>query len=69
MPPSTTAVSVGMAISRTRRERTRQFLSARRELAARAPGLACSPGLGTVVPAVEVRGRAGRWAGLGRRLN
>src|SRR6266851_5021013 len=32
MPPSTTAVSVGMAISRTRRERTRQFLSARREL-------------------------------------
>src|SRR5712691_11611001 len=34
MPPSITAVTVGMAISRRRRERTRQFFRARRD-----PGL------------------------------
>src|SRR5215467_8462596 len=31
IPPSTTAVRVGMVISRSSRERTRQFLSARRD--------------------------------------
>ena len=58
-----------MAISRTRRERTRQFFSARRELPPGTPGLASPAGLGAVFPALEVRGRAGRWAGFGGRLN
>src|SRR6185437_14135993 len=54
VPPSTTAVSVGIVISSRRRDRTRQFFSARRE--ATEPRSAGGPGRA---------GRAGAGAGGG----